>query len=32
LRIVPVSLFGAFWGIAAALWQARQKGIGKREG
>ena len=32
LRIVPVSLFGAFWGIAAALWQARQKGIGRREG
>jgi hypothetical protein len=32
LRIVPVSLFGTFWGISAALWQARQKKIGKREG
>jgi hypothetical protein len=32
LRIVPVSLFGTFWGVAAALWQARQKKIGKREG
>lgn len=31
-RIVPISLFGTFWGIAPALWQARQKKIGKREG
>jgi hypothetical protein len=31
MRIVPVSLFGTFWGIAAALWQARQKKIGKLE-
>ena len=32
MRIVPVSLFGTFWAAAAALWRARQKEIGKREG
>jgi hypothetical protein len=32
MRLVFVSLFGTLWGVAAALWQARQKKIGKREG
>jgi len=32
MRLVFVALFLTLWGIAPALWQARQKKMGKREG